>query len=54
MINKKDYFLVSNGILIIVITFLIVTLLLFLLKANDKSIIELTVEYYFKKNSSKI
>ena len=54
MINKKDYFLVNNGTFIIVTAFLTVTLMLFLLKINDQSIIELAIEYYFNKNLSKI
>lgn len=46
--NKKNYFLVNYGLYIIIIISLSTLLLLFLLKIEDKSILEMAINYYRK------
>ena len=48
IIDRRKYFLINHGAIIICIISIATFFLLYLLKIDDKSVIEMVVDYYFK------
>jgi len=53
ILDKKRHFLINHGIGLIFIVFIAVLLSLYLLKINEKSILEMVIDYYFNKKQLK-
>lgn len=47
-INAKRFFLVNYGIVIMLMVALFILLALYFLQIEDKSILEMVIDYYFK------
>jgi hypothetical protein len=48
IIDRKKYVLINHGAIIIFLISVVTFFLLYLLKIDDKSVIEMVLDYYFK------
>tara|TARA_R110000868_G_C10537338_1_gene734577 strand:+ start:402 stop:587 length:186 start_codon:yes stop_codon:yes gene_type:complete len=54
IIDKKNYFLVNHGAIIIILVLMITLMSLFFLKIDEKSILEMIIDFYIKDKGKKL
>ena len=48
IMNRKNYFLVRHGVVLIIIVFILTAIAMDLLKIDEKSILKMVIEYYLR------